>query len=140
MPEGLFQVQLTVKPKAHGEAALVVPEALTDVKLSFVIVKEGGEEAIVNVSTSSDIMKKLERRKDCKRLTAKQSEQLRASYPAPRIKKKYRMHSRTSDQANAESFGKGFEVDGEGRKIVDSFQTVRSGFYLIDVPIDGDGS
>jgi hypothetical protein len=139
MPEGVFQVRLAVEPKDHGEAALVPPGALADVKFSYVVVKEGGEEAIVKVSASSEIMKKLEQRKDCKRLTPRQTEQLRTEYPAPRIKKKYRMPSRTSDRADAEPIGKGFEMDGEGKGIVDTFQTVRSGFYLIDVPISDEG-
>jgi hypothetical protein len=84
-------------------------------------------------------MRALERSKDVRRLTPKQCEQARAGYPAPRIKKQYRLRSRASDQ-NADGLLGDFEPDAAGKKIVDTFQTVRSGFYLIDVPIIGEES
>jgi hypothetical protein len=131
MPENYFQIQLSVKPKEKGEAELVPPKVLQDLNYSFVVVKEGGEEGIVNVDEPDEVIKKIEKDKNCKRLTAKQMETLQKSYPSPRIKRKYRMLPLLQAGKGSEQF----KVDDKGDRVVDTFQTVRSGFYLIDVPI-----
>jgi hypothetical protein len=138
MPDAVFQVRLTVEPRPHGNAVLVPPDALADVAFSYIAVKEGGEEAIIQLSATTEVMRTLERRKDVTRLTPKQRDQLRAAYPAPRIKNQFRMRKRTSDPNETGSALRDFEVDSGGNRIVDTFQTVRSGFYLIDVPIVGE--
>jgi hypothetical protein len=130
MAEALFQVVTSVKPKAGGEAELVLPEALAGVARRFVAVKEGGEEAILTVNGSAAELKALAQDEHCRKLTPEQADTLRESYPAPKVKKKYRPRS-----AGAAPEGGQFETDDQGR-IVDTIQTVRSGFYLIDVPIE----
>lgn len=135
MPVAFFQVTLTVKAKRGGEAELVPPKVLQDMDYQFVIVKEGGAEGIVQIEASETKLKEVGGDKECKLLTARQKEKLQESYPLPKLKKKYR--TRSQDQAAGEvaSVGGAFEVDEQGQPIVDTLQTVRSGFYLIDVPI-----
>ena len=68
-------------------------------------------------------------------MTAKQLTTLQASYPKPKIKQKYRMQSQIQEAGETVPAAGLFEVDQAGNKIVDTFQTVRAGFYLIDVPV-----
>jgi hypothetical protein len=141
MVEVFFQVRLTVEPKSDGDAALVPPDGLAGIDFSYVAVKDGGEEAIIRLSPTPGVMQALERRKEFTRLAPKRREQLRASYSAPRIKKQLRMRSNTSDlKPGGNPPKERFELDYHGNQIVDTFQTVRSGFYLIDVPIIGEES
>lgn len=133
MPENYFKIPLSVEPKKGGLAEIVPPKILQDLNYVFVIVKDGGEEEIIKVEEPESVLKKIEMDKDCKRLTAKQMELLRKSYPTPKIKKKYRIRPQTSE-AGGEG-GERFELDDKGNRIIDTFQTVRSGFYLIDVKV-----
>ena len=52
-----------------------------------------------------------------------------------KLKQKYRMHTQIEGRDIAESEGDAFEVDDQGHRIIETFQTIRSGFYLIDVPV-----
>jgi hypothetical protein len=56
----------------------------------FIIVKEGGEEGIVKLEGPDAALKQAEKSKNFKKLTPRQLETLRASYPTPRMKMKYR--------------------------------------------------
>ncbi len=134
MSVAFFQISLSVQPKG-GEAELVPPKVLQDLNYRFVIVKDGGEEGIVKLEESEAVLKKVEKDKDCKKLTKKQMEALQKKYPQPKLKQKYRMRTQTEEQGETETVSEPFEVDDKGNKIIDTFQTVRSGFYLIDVPI-----
>lgn len=133
MPEKFFQIPLSIKPKGGGEAEFVSPKILQGMNYAFVIVKEGGEEGIIRLDEPETKLKKIEKDKDCKRLSVKQMETLWKSYPSPKIKKKYRMRPQIPETGM--EIGEPFEVDEKGNRIVDTIQTVRSGFYLIDVPI-----
>src|SRR5215813_355560 len=119
MPDALFQVHLTVRPTAEGKAEIVPPDALADMKFSFVAVKDGGEEAIVRLSAPADAIKALERRKGVTRLTPKHGEQLRARYPAPRIRRTFRAPANEQGARPSK-----FALDSEGNRVVDTFQTV----------------
>src|SRR5574341_1121297 len=157
MLENYFKIQLSVKPAKDGLAELVPPEILQDLNYIFVIVKDGGEEGIIMVEEPESVLKKIEKDKDCTRLTAKQMEILKKSYPAPKIKKKYRILPQVETTCTFRSTylpkikqksrlplqtpemgrksGKPYEFDDKGNRIIDTFQTVRSGFYLIDVQV-----
>lgn len=130
-----FQVALTVQPKKSGSAELVPPKALQGIPFDFIIVKGDGSEGIIRVEAAEATIKKIEADSQCKKLTDKQVESIRKSYPAPKLKQKFRLR----DQADINP-GKPddqYVLDAKGNKIVDTFQTVRSGFYLIDVPVTG---
>lgn len=118
MPAAYFQIQLSVQPKSGGEAALIPPPVLQGLDYRFVIVKDGAEEGIAKLDGPDAALKRVAKDKGCKKLTTKQIKTLRARYPKPKIKTKYRAQPQEA-----------------GNKAVDTFQTVRSGFYLIDVPI-----
>jgi hypothetical protein len=126
-----FQVQLSVQPKEAGEAELVFPIVLQDLNPQFVAVKEGGNEGIVKLDVSEANLKKVEKEKSCKKLTEAQMEALKKSYPVPKLKQKYRSPSPAEMETSSESFA----LDDRGNRIIDTWQTVRSGFYLIDVPV-----
>ncbi len=129
MSVAYFQIPLSVRPKAGGEAELVPPEVLQGLNYHFVVVKDNGEEGIINLEANADDFQKVENTQNCKKLSEKKMESLRDSYPTPQVKKRYRQRPAT-EESDAQ-----FEVDEQGNKIADSYQTVRSGFYLIDVPI-----
>lgn len=62
----------------------------------------------------------------------KTADATRKNYPQPKQKSKFRMKSQVLKQREAAEQD---ELDEKGSKIIDTIQTVRSGFYLIDVPI-----
>jgi hypothetical protein len=127
MAVAFFQVQLSIQPKEHGEAELILPKAFPEINHQFIIVKEGGEEGIIKIETSEANLKKLENNESCKKLTESEMKALKESYPNPKLKQKYRFPT----QAESEPF----VVDQQGERLIDTWQTVRSGFYLIDVPV-----
>ena len=135
MPVAFFQIPLSVQPKGGGEAELVPPKALQGQNYRFVIVKDGGEEGIVKLEESEALLKKVGKAKDCKKLTKEQMKTLQKNYPRPKLKQKYRMRTQIEERGEAETVGEAFELDDKGNKIINTFQTVRSGFYLIDVPV-----
>lgn len=126
-----FQVQLLVKQKEAGEAELVLPKVLQEFNPQFIAVKDGGEEGIIKLDTSEANLKKIEKEKSCKKLTESQMDALKKSYPAPKLKQKYRSPSPEEMETSREPFA----LDDRGNRIVETWQTVRSGFYLIDVHI-----
>jgi hypothetical protein len=136
MAMAYFQVDLSVKPEKEFQAELVLPAALKGQDYQFLIVKEGGQEGIVKLEASADAIEKIGKQKQCRKLTKKQMEKLMASYPPPRIKEKYREKVETvvgdGDAAVAVQV---FELDRKGKQIIDTVQTVRAGFYMIDVPV-----
>jgi len=122
-----FQVQLSIKTKEHGEAELIFPEVSPDTNYQFVIVKEGGKEGIIKLEDSEKNIQTIEKNENLKKLTESEMEALKQSYPTPKLKQKYRLPT----QAESEPF----VVDQQGDRLIDTWQTVRSGFYLIDVPV-----
>ncbi len=129
MRGAFYQVKLSAKPTGGGAAELVLPKILKDLDCQFVIVKEGGEEGIIRLEEPANTLKKVEKNKDCIKLTQAQMAELRKSYQKPKLKERYRMltgEDITGDQ---------FEVDSQGNKVADAIQTVRQGYYLIDVPV-----
>lgn len=135
MPAAFFRVRLSVRPKSGGEAELVPPSVLQGLNYSFVTVKDGGEEAIITLEGSQAVLDRVEKNKDCDRLTPREKEKLQKSYPVPKLKKKYRVQPQFLQAGEAVAVGEQFEVDDRGHRIVDTIQTVRAGFYLIDVPV-----
>jgi len=131
MAVAFFQVQLSVQPKEGGEAELVLPKVLHELPYQFVAVKDGGEEGIIKLDTSEGNLKKLEKEKSCKKLTEPEMEALNKSYPAPKLKQKYRLPSPEEVETSSEPFA----LDDRGNRILETWQTVRSGFYLIDIPV-----
>ena len=133
MPQALFQVQLSLKTTS-GRAQLMLPEVLNDLEFRCLVVKEGGAEAIIRLEATADALKKLDKHDGLNKLTPKQAEQLRATYPAPKLKKKYRLRLIPAGEVVGPSTDV-YELDSKGERIVDTFQTVRSGFHLIDIPV-----
>jgi hypothetical protein len=131
MAVAFFQVQLSVQPKEAGEAELVLPKVLHELPYQFVAVKDGCEEGIIKLDTSESNLKKLEKEKSCKKLTEPQMAALNKSYPVPKFKQKYRSPSPEEVETSSEPFA----LDDRGNRILETWQTVRSGFYLIDVPV-----
>ncbi len=135
MPTAFFQVRVSVQPKSGGEAELMPPPAIQGLNYQFVLVKDGGEEAIMKLDGPDSALKQVEKDKDCKKLTPRQVETLRTTYPKPKLKMKYRAQLQLQESGEAIPVPASFEVDEAGNKIVETVQTVRSGFYLIDVPV-----
>lgn len=135
MPEKYFQIPLSVQVKSGGNAELVSPKVLHGLNYHFVIVKDGGDKGIISIDEADAVLKEVEENKDCKKLTVKQMKTLQKSYPAPKIKKIYRKRTQILEPGEVETTEEEFEVDEKGNRIIDTAQTVRSGFYLIDVPV-----
>ena len=135
MPMAYFKVPLTVRQEGAREAALVPPKVLAGLNYRFVVVKDGGEEAIVRVDEPSSALAKVEKDKRCTRLTRKQLDTVRSGYPPPKLKERYRPQPSAEATAGAGAAVGVFELDNRGAAIVDVVQTVRSGLYLIDVPV-----
>lgn len=135
MSENLFQITLSIEPKSNGKAELVSPKILLELNYQFVIVKDGGNEGIISIDEPDAVLKEVEENKDCKKLTVEQMKILQKSYPAPRIKKIFRKRTQIPGPGEVETTGEEFEVDEKGNRIIDTVQTVRSGFYLIDVQV-----
>jgi hypothetical protein len=132
MAIAFFRVQLSVQPRAGGAAELVVPNVLQGLNYQFIIVKEGGEEGVVRVEASAADLEKIEKDQNCKKLTDPQMKELKnSSYPPPKLKQKYRLQ--TQAKSETEGISEPFVVDEQGNRVIDTWQTVRSGFYLIDV-------
>lgn len=130
-----FQVTLTIQSKNGGMAELVLPKALQGILFDFIIVKEGGSEGIIRVEAAEATIKKIESDSQCKKLTNKQVDSIRKSYPVPKLKQKFRLRNPADvDPGKPDGL---YELDAKGNKIIDTVQTVRSGFYLIDVPVTG---
>ena len=125
---GYFRVQLALQTLNGGRATLDVPAALRAVPHEFVLVNGGGAEAIVRVEQPESVLKTLAHEASCTKLTPKQLEDTRARYAAPSLKRRFR-------PVDASQPSKGFASDKHGRPIVETVQTVRSGIYLIDVPV-----
>lgn len=122
-----FQVQLSVQPTEGGEAQLVLPKVLDALEHQFILVKEGGEEGLIQVEASTAELRKVERDKHCKKLSKVDLDALKKSYPIPKLKQRF--HPLPESEVRESE-----TVDLDNRPI-DTLQTVRSGFYLIDVPI-----
>jgi len=164
MPVAFFQVPLSVQPKSGGTAEILVPEVLRDLNYGFVIVKEGAEEGIVRVDASETDLKKITGEANCTRLDLASLKALYESYPKPKLKQQYQTKAPTPQplpataaiprppQVAGEAMepppsqppqaevggnipGQQFETDDQGNPVLITLQTVRSGFYLIDVPI-----
>lgn len=134
MAKSYFEVQLSVKPKGGGEAKLVVPKVLQRRDYQFVMVEDGGQKGVIRLDATTVDAKKIARDKKCKKLTQKQMDKVLEGYPQPRLKKKFRLKgpdAESEEIAGADQF----ELDKKGNRIVDTFQTIRSDFYLIDVAV-----
>lgn len=137
MPVAIFRVPLFVQPLKGGDAELVPPELLQGLNYQFVLVRDGGQEAIINLEASEETLTQVGEHQDCKILKPEEFKELYNSYPQPKLKQKYRLRSQPQAAVNLEAPDEQFEVDEQGNKSVDTIQTVRAGFYLIDVPVLG---
>jgi hypothetical protein len=131
-----FKVQLSVEPKGGGEAQLVPPPVLQGLSYRFVLVKDGGEEGIVQLDEPKSVLEKIQKSRNCTRLTKKQLETVQGGYPVPKLKQRYRVRPLVYEASpHAEATAEPYEFDDQGKQIVDDIQTVRVGLYLIDVPV-----
>jgi len=131
MPVAFFQTRLSLQT-AGGQAQLLVPEALSDLDYQFVIAKDSTE-AIVRVEAPAKTLEQIAADEACTRLSPKEAEKLRASYPPPQLKQRYRLAS--PDDTGVEHYA----LDAQGSPLVETLQTVRVDFYLIDIPLTPEG-
>jgi hypothetical protein len=130
MTTTFFQVQLSVQPKAGGDAEFILPEVFEGLDYHFVLVKDGGEEGLVKLDASAAQIKTVEKNKQCKKLSKAELESLKKAYPKPKLKQQYHLLPVAEDDGEAQPTIEDLET-----LPIDTLQTVRSGFYLIDVPI-----
>jgi hypothetical protein len=133
MPVAFYKVPFSVEAKPGGEAELVPPESLRDLSYGVVLVQEGAMEGIVRAEGSQSALKRVEESGGVRRLDGGEVEELRKSYATPKTKRKLRMKPQPTEEDEFASDD--FETDEAGNRVVETVQTVRSGFYLIDVPL-----
>ena len=134
MPVAFFQVRLSVRPEG-GSAALVPPTVVRDLGYQVVAVKEGGGEGIIRLEEPETVLRKVASHRDCTRLTPKSREELQQSYPPPKLKQRYREPAAGAEAAESGAEGGQPVPAAAGEPVLETVQTVRSGFYLIDVPL-----
>jgi hypothetical protein len=135
MPIVFFQVRLSVQSQKGGTATISVPYVLQEKNYTFILVKEGGEEGIIQVDASEAELQQIGADYSCKKLILEEMRQIYNSYPQPKLKQKFKA-STQQDASAEEGLSKPlFGTDEQGKQIVVTFQTVRAGFYLIDVPV-----
>lgn len=132
MASAFFKVETSVS--RGGEARLVPPKAIEGLNYEFVVVQDGGKEAIIKIQESQTVLQKVDRDDKCDKLTPREMAAVRESYPPPRLKQQYRPKAYTSE-SGSEVLAEPYELDAAGKPVVDTYQTVRSGFHLFDVPI-----
>lgn len=130
MTTAFFQVQLSVQPKAGGDAEFILPKVFEGLDYQFVLVKDGGKEGLVKLDASAAQIKTVEKSKQCKKLSKAELESLKKAYPTPKLKQQYHLLPVAEDDEDAQP-----AVEDLESRPIDTLQTVRSGFYLIDVPI-----
>jgi len=128
-----FNVPLLLSVIPGRKAELVPPGVLSDLDFKFVRVKENGEEAIIVLEAAEPDLRRVEETPGCVRLTPHRARVLKNRYRAPRIKQKYRVRSVNLSEPAERSDP--FERDEWGNRVIDIYQTVRSGIYIIDIPI-----
>lgn len=135
MPTAFFQVRLTVEQAGGGEMRLLPPDVVRSLDFQYVLVNGDGSEAIMQLVAPQQTLKEVDQDERCERLTARQMEALRASYPSPRLRKTYRVQPAVDSGAEAGRPGMQFVLDDQGNRIVDTIQTVRVDNRLIDVRV-----
>lgn len=124
MAKKYYEVEIQFKETGTGEAEIVVPQVLADREWQYVLVHEGEPKAIVQVEAGAEDHKAIAADAACRSLTKKKMGELKKAYPAPKLKQKYR---RVEVGLTAEEM--------EGEPILETLQTVRWRFYLIDIPV-----
>lgn len=124
MPQAYFEMEIKFKEIGSGQAEIVAPQILVDKEWRYVWVNEGEQKAIVQVEGADQELQAIEADPACRSLTDKRLSARKAAYPQPRLKQKYR-----PVEAGVSGSGEG------GEQTLETFQTVRWKFYLIDVPI-----
>jgi hypothetical protein len=95
------------------------------------VVKDGAEEGIVTVEGTNAMLAQVAKDPACTKLTKDQLDAALKAYPAPRLKKKLQPPA-----VQAETPGGGRAVvEAPGNRPAETVQSVRAGFYIIDVPI-----
>lgn len=120
MPEAYFEVDIKFNETGGGRAEIAAPVALAGSKWGYVLVHEAEPKAIVRVEAGSKAHKAIAADPACRSLTDRRLEALKDAYPKPRLKQKYRRPPASEEV---------------GERTLETFQTVRWKFYLIDVPV-----
>lgn len=132
MPVAYFETRLTLET-AGGAARLVAPAALRELDHHILIARDGGD-AIVRVEAPAKALEQVAAAEGTSRLTPKEAEKLRERYPPPRLKQRY-------VQAAPDAGGAApFATDSEGNPVVETLQTVRVGFHLVDLALSAEES
>jgi hypothetical protein len=136
MASAYFQVKLTVSPCDGGDAKLLLPSVFGAAGVEFLAVRDGAEEGIVRADAPDAVLDGLDSAPDVRRLSERQLDAVKRSYPPMKLKRKYRLRRPMAPGGAIAAGADLYELDAQGRPVVDTWQTVRSGFYLIDVPVN----
>jgi hypothetical protein len=138
MSTAYFQIPVSIQSDPDATARLAPPRALTNLDLHYIRVDERRLKAIVRMSAPKERLQEVVEDQRNQELTQEQVASALNDYPPPRLKTKYRVLAqlRAADEGNGEAqVIDPFVLDDQGNRITDTFQIVRSGFYLIDVPV-----
>ncbi|NJP10299.1 MAG: hypothetical protein HC866_13170 [Leptolyngbyaceae cyanobacterium RU_5_1] len=127
-----FEIPVMVQPTTGGDAELVLVQELHGLAYQFVQVNDGGREAIIQLNAGEAGLQTLSQTSHFTPLTDTEMAALKASYAPPKLKQRYR---RAQTDAQIEESSLPFELDLHGNPVIEWVQTVRSGFYLVDVPV-----
>lgn len=124
-----YEVDLQFEATGAGQAEIVVPQVLADKEWHYVLVHDGEPKAIVQVEAGTQDHKTIGADAACRSLNKTQMTALKKKYPAPKLKQKYRLVEAglTVEEGEIEAM--------QGEPVLETFQTVRWRFYLIDVPV-----
>src|SRR5262249_30083489 len=104
------------------------PERVRAMSYAFVIVRNGGTEGVVRVEGEDSALQALGNDPSCRRIDEDQLRSLREEYQPIRTKQRF--------QPDPTSPGRvATLLDKDGNPVIETVQTVRAGFYMIDVPL-----
>lgn len=129
MAKKTYEVEIKFKEAGAGQAEIVVPKVLKGSDWRYELVNGPEAKAIVQVEASTENHKAITADAACRSLSKKQTTVLKKTYPAPKLKRIYRELEFTLAPEET-----------EGERILETFQTVRWRFHLIDIPIGAERS
>jgi hypothetical protein len=101
-------------------------------------VNAGAKEAIVRVEAAKQVLSRLADADECRELSIKQAQALISTYQQPKLSRKYRKPPNLSHSPSGPEppVARGGKPEDDQEPVIETVQTVRSGFYLVDVPVD----
>jgi hypothetical protein len=129
MAEKYYEVDIQFRETGTGQAEIIVPQVLTAKAWHYVQIHGDGQKALVEVDASDDEQAAIAADNAIRSLTKGQVTERQKAYPAPKLKRRY-------PERTAQLIAEEGKVEGAtGAPVLETFQTVRWRFYLIDVPV-----